>query len=89
MMVSISYSTCFMRSSGMPPGKRRCMPRMVSSRNQVVSVYPSGMSNFGMRFFSTNMPSVLICSATRRVLRQPSCQASEESMAYISSVDLR
>src|SRR5947207_1599876 len=39
------------------------------------------MSNFGMRFLASNMPVVSICSATRRVLRQPSCQASEESEA--------
>ena len=62
---------------------------MVSSRNQVTSVKPSGTSNFGIRFRSWNMPSVSICWATRRVLAQPCCQASEESTAYISSVDFR
>ncbi len=38
MMMSISYSACFCRSSGTPPGKRRSMPRATSSRNQVTSV---------------------------------------------------
>lgn len=55
MMTSISYSTCFCRSSGTPPGKRRFIPRRTSSLNQVTSVNPSGISNFGMRFFASNM----------------------------------
>ena len=38
MMTSISYSACFWRSSGTPPGKRRAMPRRTSSWNQVTSV---------------------------------------------------
>lgn len=65
------------------------MPRRTSSWNQVTSVKPSGMSNFGIRSRFSNMPVVSICSATSSVLRHPSCQASEESMAYISSVDFR
>ena len=65
------------------------MPTRTSSWNQVTSVKPSGMSNFGIRSRFSNMPVVSICSATRSVLAQPSCQASEESTAYISSVVLR
>jgi hypothetical protein len=47
------------------------------------------MSNLGMRSRFSNMPVVSTISAIGRVLAQPSCQASEESMAYISSVDFR
>lgn len=87
--MSISYSTCFCRSSGTPPGKRRSIPRRTSSWNQVISVNPSGMSNFGIRSRFSNMPLVSICCATSSVLAHPSCQASEESTAYISSAVLR
>ena len=66
------------------------MPRLTSSVNQETSSYPSGTSNRGIRFRVSNMPVVSTRSAISSwVLRQPSCQASEESMAYISSADFR
>ena len=75
-------------------GRRRdsgaSMPRRTSSWNQVTSVYALGDVELRHEVRrSRTCPSVSTRSATRRVLRQPSCQASEESMAYISSVDFR
>ncbi len=50
---------------------------------------PSGMGKRGIRFLNSNMPVVSTRWATSSwLLRQPSCQMSEESRPYISAADL-
>ncbi len=90
MMVSISYSASFLCSSSYPPGKRQSMPsQTLDLKKSASDSKPSGMGKRGMRFLNLNMPSVSTREATRSwLLRQPSCQASEESSAYISAADL-
>ena len=65
-----------------PPLHAAPRPRCWNSASSVIAL---GDGNRGIRLWNSNMPVVSTCSATSSVLRQPSCQASEESMARISA----
>ena len=66
------------------------MPFHTSARNSSSSdSKPSGMGNLGIRLRNSNMPLASTRSAISSwLLRQPSCQMSLPSRAYISAAGL-
>ncbi len=89
-MVSISYSASLRCSSSYPFGKRHSMPcQTCDLKNSASDSKPSGIGKRGIRLRNSNIPAVSTREATSSwLLRQPSCQASDWSSAYISAADL-